>query len=171
MALFLAGYTLAPASTPAAVTTEPPAIQSVQPALPWEKPELEPFTYEEYFGPVRHYDPLEDLTDGFAQEGYQLREEDGTLLLTRRDTGETLGEICSLEGLDIVLADPSWLYAIRDGQELIRMDYWGDNIQRLFWDGSSLIARMNLANYEDPMAKDRLDSPKKGCQSILGVFK
>lgn len=155
--LLLAGCTLAPASTPAAATADPSVTQSVPPAqpptLPWEEPELEYFTYEEYFGQVRPYDPMEDLTYSFVQEGYQLREKDGTLLLTRRDTGETLWEICSLEGLEIVLADPTWLYAIRDGRELIRMDYWGDNTQRLFWDGSGLISRMNLLSYENPLAQ------------------
>lgn len=142
-----------PSATAPTAVAPTPSTSPQSLSLPWDEPELEYFTYEEYFGQVRPYDPMEDLTYGFVQEGYHLREKDGTLLLTRRDTGEALWEICSLEGLEIVLADPSWLYAIRDGRELIRMDYWGENIQRLFLDRSGLISRMNLLSYENPLTQ------------------
>ena len=56
-----------------------------------------------------------------------------------------------MDGLEIVLADPSWVYAIRNGKELIRMDYWGNNIQRLFYDESGLISRMNQSDANDPI--------------------
>lgn len=132
-----------------------PSIESTRPSLPWDVPVPEDApSYEEYFSQVIDYgystigteDMNVDITSGGNLEGYQLSYlyllVDSPLYL-QSEQGEYLWKIASIPQLKIVLFDELWIYALRDGKELFRMDYWGENRETLFFDSTGLIAELN----------------------------
>lgn len=119
--------------------------------LPWNsvsQPETVP--YHEYFEQLIDYgydwftwgkDAELNVISGGNISPYELTYESPFLYLTRQRTGERLWTVTESEGLQVVLYDSSWIYAISNETELFRMDYWGENKQTLFIDESGLISQ------------------------------
>ena len=141
-------------------TVTPPSEPSSDLArLPWETPEAENApSYKNYFAQVIDYhypddtDPDRDLSAWRFQFGYYfdnsytLIYEDPDLYFSRyyfeyvhgRRPDLWLWKIAEIPALDIFYADERWIYAVADGRELIRMDYFGE-IETLFTDELGLI--------------------------------
>ena len=115
--LLLAGCAKAPAepavtataapTVPATETTKPTKPEPTEVTLPWDFPEVEPMTYEEYFSEKREVTEnyCEDADRLFLVENdiktvYSLRDEHGRLVLRRHpydDIEKTLEVLCEDE--------------------------------------------------------------------------
>ena len=158
-------------STPPSVTNSPepsePAVTpspepSSEPAgLPWEVPEEDAPSYEDYFAQVTDYhypDPDNSaeawlVSTGYNIDPYMLVYEEPNLYLSQyyavwleeRRPDLWLWQIAEISNLKIFCADKTWIYAVVDGRELIRMDYFG-GIETLFTDEAGLIDVYCLAD-------------------------
>ena len=144
-------------STPPSAANSPEPVLSPEPALspepssdpaglPWEVPEEDAPSYEDYFAQVIDYhypgpDVNEDwlVSTGYNIDPYMLVYEEPDLYLSQyyavwlegRRPDLWLWKIAEISNLKIFCADKTWIYAVVDGKELIRMDYFGE-IETLF---------------------------------------
>lgn len=140
--LLLAGCAKAPAEPAVTATTAPtvPATETTKPTkpetpevtLPWDFPEVEPMTYEEYFSEKR------EVTENYCEDAdrlylaedstppvYSLRDEHGKLVL-REDsyTGKkTIATLCENEENNrwMILAKDR-AFAVQDDRSIIMLD-------------------------------------------------
>lgn len=140
--LLLAGCAKAPAEPAVTATTAPtvPATETTKPTkpeptevtLPWDFPEVEPMTYEEYFSEKR------EVTENYCEDAdrlylaedstppvYSLRDEHGKLVL-REDsyTGKkTIATLCKNEENNrwMILAKDR-AFAVQDDRSIIMLD-------------------------------------------------
>lgn len=140
-------------TTPVTEETEPPEItESDLPPLldPYgEAEDLSFMSYEEYFSQQREYEYGEmnrdclwewPLREGFEPTQYSIQLRDGNLVVRWDATGELRHTILSWDdyrgqNCKWVVADGYWIYFLRDGRELFRVDYHGENYEALFVDG------------------------------------
>lgn len=147
-------------SSPAEESSAVPSPESgvataVKQPLPWEQePFAKPLEYNSYFSAIKDYhtdsllydwedvdeDTVEHLVGCDIPFGIRYHAPDLILWDIKNALGETtivwqhpldLGE-------DFVLTawDTQYIYGVRDGKDLIRSDYYGDNVQVLFSDPS-----------------------------------
>lgn len=122
--------------------TEPPSeptvsgeetVLATESALPWVPYEEEQCSYEEYFAQIHSYD-VDDgsLYLGRSWGGYSIAYGDGELKVT--DVwGKVLHTVPNVDtDINWVACDDSWIYGVRNGTELLRIDYWGANEQVLY---------------------------------------
>lgn len=157
----VAGPTPAPGAEQSAlpgVTNSPEPAPSPEPSfepagLPWEVPEAEDApSYDEYFSQVvdYHYPEPDNGDDpwlvsaGYNIDPYVLTYEGSDLYVAYRN-GNLLWKITDRPGLDVFCCDRSWIYAVADGRELIRMDYFGET-ETLFTDEAGLMDVYCLAD-------------------------
>ena len=140
--LLLAGCAKAPAepavtataapTVPATETTKPTKPEPTEVTLPWDFPEVEPMTYEEYFSEKR------EVTENYCEDAdrlylaedstppvYSLRDEHGKLVL-REDsyTGKkTIATLCENEENNrwMILAKDR-AFAVQDDRSIIMLD-------------------------------------------------
>ena len=140
--LLLAGCAKAPAepavtataapTVPATETTKPTKPEPAEVTLPWDFPEVEPMTYEEYFSEKR------EVTENYCEDAdrlylaedstppvYSLRDEHGKLVL-REDsyTGKkTIATLCENEENNrwMILAKDR-AFAVQDDRSIIMLD-------------------------------------------------
>lgn len=139
-------------------TPEPTVTPSSEPSsdpagLPWEVPAAENTpSYEDYFAQVIDYHyPDPDggaepwlISAGYNIDPYVLTYE-GPDLYIASGNGELLLKITDMPGLDVFCCDRSWIYAVVNGKELIRMNFFGE-IETLFTDEAGLIKVNCLAD-------------------------
>lgn len=106
--------------------------------LPWSAEVQEEMSYETYFGTVRPYSLDGDdgeLCMGLSWGDYSISSGDGVLLVT--DVfGTVKHTVPDVDGdVQWVTCDSSWVYGVRNGTELLRIDYWGENEEVLYNDG------------------------------------
>ena len=139
-------------------TPEPPAASN---GLPWEVPEAKDVpSYEDYFAQVIDYhypgpDVDEDwlVSTGYNIDPYMLVYEEPDLYLSQyysvwleeRRPDLWLWKIAEISNLKVFCADKTWIYAVVDGKELIRMNYFGET-ETLFTDEAGLIDVYCLAD-------------------------
>lgn len=101
-------------------------------SVPWEVKEQVTMPYEEYFAQIRPYSlELDNLNfwrsfDGYSvlygQDCFQVVKGINTPVLTVPNVDTTI---------DWIVCDTSWIYGIRNGQELVRVSYSGGQAQLL----------------------------------------
>ena len=111
--------------------TEP--SETTCPTLPWTPMDGEVLSYEAYFSTVREYDvDVDNLNGNRSWGGYSIRYGEGELLVTNV-YGTVLHTVPNVDtNIDWVNCDDSWIYGIRNGDELLRIDYYGQNEEILY---------------------------------------
>ena len=141
--LLLAGCAKAPAEPAVTATTAPtvPTTEATKPTkleptevtLPWDFPEVEPMTYEEYFSEKREVTEnyCEDADRLFLVENdiktvYSLRDEHGRLVLRRHpydDIEKTLEVLCEdEENSQWMILAKDRAFAVQDDRSIIMLD-------------------------------------------------
>lgn len=153
-------------SAPSSAANLPEPTPSPEPSsdpagLPWEVPEEDAPSYEDYFTQTIDYhypDPDNSaepwlVSTGYNIDPYMLVYEEPDLYLSQyyavwlegRRPDLWLWQIAEISNLKIFCADKTWIYAVVDGKELIRMSYFGE-IETLFTDEAGLIDVYCLAD-------------------------
>ena len=125
-------------------STNPTAIlesaisAQTEPTLPWLQEKSEALSYEEYFSTVRKYslDGGEgNLSLDMSWGDYSISSGGGVLLIT--DVFGTVMHTVPNVDSDIhwIACDSIWVYGVRNGTELLRINYWGENEAVLYSDG------------------------------------
>ncbi len=152
------GCTAAPSHVEESATVPSPesgAATAAKQPLPWaEEPVAEPLDYNDYFAEIKDYHTAsllydwEDVGDAPTEPligcdiPFGIRYHAPDLILW--DSKNALGEISIVWqhpldfGEDFVLTawDTQYIYGVRDGKDLIRSDYYGEEVQVLFSDPS-----------------------------------
>ena len=146
-----------PAPTQPVSTGEPasPApTESVRPDLPWTLSSEESLGYDEYFAQQVTY-TLEEVSNGFTSggrdfvpvgvgfTGYGVARDGDRLELRSTGTEDTrLWTVADIPGAQPAVGTTRWLYAVVDGKDLIRMDYYGENRTTVFTDDTGLLGEL-----------------------------
>lgn len=137
-------------SQPVASSKPTPAV-SVKPTLPWDiEIQKEAPAYDQYFSQTIDYgyssmgseDMELNVLGGGNLDGHHLSYAENELYI-ESNSGARLWTVANIPNLDVLIYDSQWIYALLDGKELFRMDYWGENREVLFKDESGLIAELN----------------------------
>ena len=153
----------APSETPAPtepVSTGEPAspapTESVRPGLPWELSNGESLGYDEFFAQQVTY-MLEEVTSGWLGSkklmpvgvgftGYGVARNGDRLELWSSGMEDTfLWTIAEIPGARPAAGTTRWFYAVVDGRELVRMDYYGENRTTVFTDDTGLLGELMFA--------------------------
>lgn len=152
-----------PSETPASTETPAPTgpaspapTESVRPGLPWELSNGESLGYDEFFAQQVTY-TLEEVTNGLIGgkklmpvgvgfTGYGVARNGDRLELWSSGMEDTfLWTIAEIPGAQPAVGTTRWLYAVVDGRELIRMDYYGENRTTVFTDDTGLLGELMFA--------------------------
>ena len=143
-----------PSETPAPTETaslEP--TESVRPGLPWTVSDGESLSHDEYFAQTVTY-TLEEVTSGLLGSkklmpvavgftGYGVTRNGDRLELWSSGMEDTfLWTVAEIPGAQPAAGTTRWLYAVVDGKELVRMDYYGENRTTVFTDDTGLLGEL-----------------------------
>ena len=154
----------APSETPAPTEpvspsepASPAPTESVRPGLPWTLSSGESLSCDEYFAQQVTY-TLEEVSNGFTSggrdfvpvgvgfTGYGVTRNGDRLELWNSGMEDTfLWTVAEIPGAQPAAGTTRWLYAVVDGRELIRMDYYGENRTTVFTDDTGLLGELMFA--------------------------
>ncbi len=112
-------------------------------SLPWPRAESRYTDYEDFFGFVRNYYIgdyyVSEMESGlsWSYNGTRVKvvqKADCLSVVNKESRDLHIIDFPLDESVEWIAADSNWIYGVRGGMELFRMDYWGES-ETLFYDG------------------------------------